>query len=178
MRLQRKVRRKRSQSLHVASHHYAKNHGVIVVEALNITSMSATARGSVAHPGTNVRQKAGLNRAIRDAAWGRFIAMLKYKVVPLGGSVVEVPAHHSSQTCSACGVVDAASHRSQASFVCTACGHTDNADVNAARVLLARGLSKLAVEATVTVCGGSPAREAPAKQKLRVARRGTRSASS
>jgi putative transposase len=64
--------------------------------------------------------------------------------------------------------------RSQASFVCTACGHADNADVNAARVLLARGLEKIAVETTVTVCGGTAAREHPVKQKLRVARRGTR----
>jgi putative transposase len=173
-RLQRKVRRQREHTLHVASHHYAKNHGVVIVEALKIQNMTRSARGTVESPGVNVAAKRGLNRAIGNAGWGRFREMLKYKVVPEGGRVIEVPPACSSQTCAECGVVDAASRRSQASFVCTACGHADNADVNAARVLLARGLEKIAVETTVTVCGGTAAREHPVKQKLRVARRGTR----
>lgn len=173
-RLRQKIRRQREHSLHVASHHYAKNHGTVIVEALNIQNMTRGAKGTTTEPGTNVAQKRGLNRAIISAGWGRFREMLRYKVVPEGGRVVEVPPAYSSQTCAECGVVDAASRRSQASFVCTACGHADNADVNAARILLARGLSKLAVEATVTVCGGTAARERPVKQKLRVARRGTR----
>ena len=170
-RLQRKVRRQREHALHVASHHYAKSHGTVIVEALNITGMSKSARGTVDAPGVNVAAKRGLNREIQRAGWGRFVTMLKYKAIPLGGRVVEVPPHHSSQTCSACGCVDSESRRSQASFVCTACGHADNADVNAARVLLVRGLSKIAVETTVTVCGGF-ATGRPAKQKLRVVRRG------
>lgn len=173
-RLLRRARRQRNHALHVASHHYAKNHGVVIVEALNIQNMTRSASGTVEKPGTNVAQKRGLNREILGMGWGRFVEMLRYKVVPEGGRVVEVPPAYSSQTCAECGVVDAASRRSQASFVCTACGHADNADVNAARVLLARGLAKLAVEATVTVCGGTAARERPVKQKLRVARRGTR----
>lgn len=175
-RLQRRVRRQRDHMLHVASHHYAKSHGTVIVEALKITNMTRSAKGTVAEPGTNVAAKRGLNRAISNAGWGRFVEMLRYKVIPEGGRVVEVPPAYSSQTCAECGVVDAASRRSQASFVCTACGHTDNADVNAARVLLARGLAKLAVEATVTVCGGKPAKEAPVKQKLRAVRRGCRTA--
>jgi len=174
-RLHRRVRRQREHALHITSARYAKNHGVIIVEALSIQNMTITASGTVAEPGTNVAQKRGLNRAIGSAGWGRFREMLRYKVIPEGGRVVEVPAHYSSQTCAECGVVDAASRQSQASFVCTACGHADNADVNAARVLLTRGLAKLAVEATVTVCGGTAARERPVKQKLRVARRGTSS---
>ncbi len=173
-RLQRRVRRQREHALHVASHHYAKNHGTVIVEALNIQNMTRSASSTVEKPGKNVAQKRGLNREILGMGWGRFVKMLRYKVVPEGGRVVEVPPAYSSQTCAECGVVDAASRRSQASFVCAACGHADNADVNAARVLLTRGLAKLAVEATVTVCGGTAARERPAKQKLRVARRGTR----
>lgn len=175
-RLHRRIRRQREHALHVASHHYAKNHGTVIVEALNIQNMTRSASGTVEKPGKNVAQKRGLNRAISGAGWGRFREILKYKVIPEGGRVVEVPAHYSSQTCAECGVVDAASRRTQASFVCTACGHADNADVNAARVLLARGLAKLAVEATVTVCGGKPAKEAPVKQKLRAVRRGCRTA--
>lgn len=173
-RLQRKVRRQREHTLHVASKHYAKNHGVVIVETLRVADMTRSAAGTAEEPGTNVAQKRGLNRAILDAGWSRFLAMLRYKVIPEGGRVLEVPAAYSSQTCAECGHVDAASRTEQSVFQCTACGHLDNADLNAARVLLARGLSVLAVESTVTVCGGSAAQGHPSKQKLRAARRGTR----
>lgn len=172
--LRRKIRRQREHALHVASHHYAKNHGTVIVEALNIQNMTRSAKGTVDAPCVNVAQKRGLNREIREAAWGKFVSMLRYKVIPEGGQVIEVPTAYSSQTCSVCGVVDAESRRAQDVFLCTACGHFDNADINAARVLLARGLKKIAVEATVTVCGGIGARGRPVKQKLRVVRRGTR----
>jgi len=46
-----------------------------------------------------------------------------------------------SQTCSACGVVDARSRASQTRFRCTACGHAEHADVNPARVILARAVN-------------------------------------
>lgn len=172
-RLQRKARRQRDHVLHVESHRYAQSHGAVIVEKLNVRGMTQSARGTVEEPGVHVAQKAGLNRAILDAGWSRFVEMLRYKVVPEGGRVVEVPAAFSSQTCSACGVVDAASRRTQAEFRCTHCGHTDHADLNAAKVLLARGTHALAVEATATGCGGL-ATGRPAKQQLRAVRRGTR----
>lgn len=171
-RLHRKVRRQRDHVLHQLSHDYTKSHGVIVLERLEIQGMTASAKGTVEKPGVNVRQKAGLNRSILGAGWGRFARMLDYKAVPLGVRVMEVPAQYTSQTCSACGVVDAASRRSQSEFECVACGLHANADVNAARVILARGLRAIADEASVTGCGG---RRRPVKQQLRVVRRGQRS---
>jgi predicted RNA-binding Zn-ribbon protein involved in translation (DUF1610 family) len=51
--------------------------------------------------------------------------------------VEKVRPHYTSQRCSACGQVDAASRESQARFVCTACGFAANADVNAARNIAA-----------------------------------------
>ncbi len=44
----------------------------------------------------------------------------------------EVPARFTSQTCAACGVVDARSRESQARFVYISCGHVDHSDINAA----------------------------------------------
>lgn len=171
--LQRKARRQREHLLHVESHHYAKNHGAVILEALKVQNMTASARGTLEEPGVNVAQKAGLNRAILDAGWSRFASMLRYKVIPHGARVLEVPAAYSSQTCSACGCVDAASRREQDVFLCIHCGHFDNADINAAQVLLARGLHALTVERTVTGCGGL-ATERPVKQQRRAARRRTR----
>ncbi len=141
--------------------------------ALNVKNMTRSAKGTVEAPGTNVAAKAGLNRAILDSGWSRFVEQCRYKVIPLGGRVIEVLVAYSSQTCSACGYVDAGSRREQAVFLCVHCGHFDNADLNAARVLLTRGLAKLAVEATATGCGGT-ATGRPAKQQLHVARRGPR----
>ncbi len=172
-RLQRKARRQRDHVLHTESHRYAQSHGAVIVEKLHVRGMTKSARGTVEVPGVHVAQKAGLNRAILDAGWSRFVTMLRYKVVPEGARVVEVPAHHSSQTCSTCGVVDRASRREQDVFLCVHCGHFDNADLNAAKVLLARGLNALAVEATATGCGGDCIGR-PTKQQLRVVRRGLR----
>ncbi|WP_143225575.1 RNA-guided endonuclease InsQ/TnpB family protein, partial [Acetobacter pomorum] len=86
----------------------------------------------------NVRQKAGLNRSILDQGWRMFRTLLEYKLEERGGELIEVPAAYTSQTCSGCGRVDPDSRASQARFVCTACGHTENADINAAKNILRR----------------------------------------
>jgi len=70
--------------------------------------------------------------------------MLEYKLTERGGRLLFVPAPGSSQTCSTCGCIDPANRLSRDLFRCTACGHTEHADVNAARVILQRGLGKLA----------------------------------
>jgi hypothetical protein len=50
-----------------------------------------------------------------------------------------VEPRNTSRTCSSCGTVDAES-RDGKDFNCTSCGHSEDADVNAARVVLALGL--------------------------------------
>jgi putative transposase len=65
---------------------------------------------------------------------GMFGVLLAYKLADRGGTMIEVPAHYTSQTCGECGVVDVRSRRDQARFVCTGCGHVANADTNAAVV--------------------------------------------
>jgi putative transposase len=121
-RIHRKVRRQREHFLHVQSARLAKSHGIVVLEKLNVAGMI----------------RSNLARSIADAGWSRFAEMLRYKLVWSGGSLVEVPAAYSSQTCSACGCVDAESRPTQAVFCCTSCGYRDHADLNAAKVLLAR----------------------------------------
>ena len=111
----------------------------VVVEALHSRAMTASAKGSTEEPGCQVKQKAGLNREILATGWGDLRAMLAYKAPRL----IEVDPAHTSQTCAECGNVDAASRRSQAVFLCVACGHADNADLNAARNIRRRGLAQL-----------------------------------
>ena len=45
-----------------------------------------------------------------------------------------------SQDCSQCGHRSAENRRSQSNFTCVRCGHHENADVNAARVILSRAV--------------------------------------
>jgi transposase len=107
---------------------------VIKVEDLRITNMTRSAKGTREVPGRRVRQKAGLNRGILRSGWGLLVRRLEEKAP---GRVVKVHAAFTSQRCSACGHVDARSRKSQARFVCTACGYACHADVNAARNIAA-----------------------------------------
>ena len=77
--------------------------------------------------------------------------------------VVEVDPAYSSQTCAECGHVAAESRRSQETFVCVACGHRANADVNAA-LPVTGGVVLVILSVVLTLIGGLiPSRKA-AKQ--------------
>jgi putative transposase len=141
--IQMRVANARKNFLHKVSTDIAKNHGAVVLEALKVRNMTASAKGTAAEPGRMVRQKAALNRAILDQGWGGFRTMLAYKLADRGGRLIEVPAAYTSQTCAECGVVDARSRQDQVRFVCTGCGYEANADTNAAIIILRRADSAL-----------------------------------
>lgn len=126
----------RKDFLHKISTEIAKNHGVVRIEKLRVRNMSASAAGTAEAPGSNVAQKRGLNRSILDQGWSMFATMLRYKLAERSGELVEVPAAYTSQTCSCCGTIDKASRKDQATFECGHCGHTANADTNAAKNIL------------------------------------------
>ncbi len=139
--LHRKIAHRRSDWLHELTTDLADRHAVVALEDLRIKNMSASARGTAAQPGKNVRQKSGLKRGITDAAWGEFARQLTYKVQWRGGRVILVDAAYTSRTCRVCAHERADNRKSQALFACVACGHTENADVHAARNILARGIA-------------------------------------
>ncbi|WP_274556946.1 RNA-guided endonuclease InsQ/TnpB family protein [Streptomyces spiramyceticus] len=136
--LRAKAKRRALDWQHQTTTAIAKKYGTVVVEALHITNMVKSAKGTVDQPGKNVAQKAGLNRSISGEAWGRTVTMLAYKTAQHGGTLVKVPAPHTSQRCSACGFITPGSRESQAVFVCKNpdCGWSGNADHNAARNVL------------------------------------------
>ena len=117
---------------------------MIVTEGLKISNMSKSARGTIEKPGKNVRAKSGLNRAILDQGWSEFKRQLKYKLEWLGGVYVEVNPSYTSQKCSSCSNIDKKSRISQSKFCCMSCEYTENADINAAKNILAEGHSVLA----------------------------------
>ena len=139
-RLHQKIAEIRKTVLHQVSTIISQNHAVVVLEDLKVRNMTASARGTVAHPGRNLRPKAGLNKAILDQGWGLFKQMLGYKLQWAGGMLLLVDPAYTSQGCAVCGVVHARNRVTQAEFACQRCGHRDQADVNAAQNILARGL--------------------------------------
>jgi hypothetical protein len=94
----------------------AHNHGTMVVEDLKVASMSKSAKGTVAQPGTNVRQKAGLNRSIADQGWSEIRRQLMYKTTRHGGQLIAVPAVGTSQTLAQCGTRDPESRQAADSY--------------------------------------------------------------
>lgn len=107
----------------------ARTYDLVRFEKLNIKNMTASARGTLEQPGRNVRQKAGLNRAILAQGWGLLRQRTEHKAP---GRVEDVPAPFTSLRCSACGWIEKRSRKSQADFDCVSCGFTCNADENAA----------------------------------------------
>jgi putative transposase len=128
----------RMDCLHKISSDLSKNHALIAMEDLDIQNMSATAKGTMDTPGRNVRQKAGLNKAILDQGWGELKRQILYKQSWRGGHVVFVPPAYSSQECSECHHTSSENRPSQKLFYCEKCGHTENADDNAAKIVLSR----------------------------------------
>ena len=139
-RLQRRIAEMRKTILHQVSAVISKNHAVVVLEHLKVGNMTGSARGTVEAPGRNIRQKSGLNKSILDQGWDLLKRMLGYKLRWSGGMLLLVDPAYTSQTCSACGYVDAGNRTDQKTFHCLHCGHEAHADVNAARNILARGM--------------------------------------
>ncbi|MFE9926407.1 RNA-guided endonuclease InsQ/TnpB family protein [Streptomyces sp. NPDC005774] len=136
--LRAKAKRRALDRQHRTTTAIARTYGTVVVEALTITNMVTSARGTIEEPGRNIAQKSGLNRAISQEAWGRTVTMLVYKTDRYGGTLVKVPAPGTSRRCSGCGRTTPGSRESQAVFVCKneGCGWSGNADHNAARNVL------------------------------------------
>jgi putative transposase len=147
--LQRKISWVRQDFLHKLTTMLSKSHAMVVVEALKIKNMSKSAKGDLENPGTNVKAKSGLNKSILDQGWGEFKRQLKYKLGWLRGIYLEVSPQYTSQKCASCGSISKNNRKSQAEFCCVSCNHIDNADINAAKNVLAAGHAVMACGASV-----------------------------
>jgi len=165
-RLKARQTRRRQDFTHKLTTDLAKRHGWVGIEDLRVQGMTKSAKGTVEQPGSNVRQKAGLNRAILDNAPYERHRQLAYKTGRFGSELRLVPAPGTSQTCSACGHHDPESRPGCGRvFACTACGHQAHADHNASAVIEARARR---AGGTVTYSTRSHPRVArPARSRMR-----------
>ena len=123
-----KVASARTDGLHKLTTRLAKTHETVVVENLNVAGMTASARGS-----GHWRGKAGLNRAVLDAAPGELRRQLAYKAAWYGSRLVVADRWYpSSNTCSRCKTVKAKLSLSERTYRCERCGLVIDRDLNAA----------------------------------------------
>ena len=140
----RKIANIRRNWIHHTTKQIADKCGTIVIEDLKVKNMTASARGTIENPRKNVKQKAGLNRAMLDTALGEIRRNLEYKC----GMLLEVNPAYTSQRCSVCGHTDKENRKTQARFLCMSCGYVSNADTNAAINIRRLGMAQLHGEGT------------------------------
>lgn len=158
----RKIARQRLDYNHKLTTALANAHPVMVLEALRLRIMMASASGTVDKPGRGVRRKFKLNRDLADVALGQIAELFKYKCNWRGGRVIFVNAAYSSTTCRLCHYCDKANRATRDLFKCGKCRHTEHADIHAAKYLLATGHVVWVAEQcapAANVCGESLRRE-------------------
>lgn len=80
-----------------------------------------------------------MRQALSSWSFYQLRQFIEYKARAAGVLVIYVDPRNTSRTCSKCGHVDKKSRRDQEHFVCTACEHALNADINAALNIARRG---------------------------------------
>ena len=131
---------------HKVSRRLVEDHDIIAIEKLNLAGMSKRAKAKIDphNPGeflpNGQSAKRALNRKLRLSALSQLGEFLHYKARLSGGQIVEVDPKNTSRRCSSCGHVAQENRESQAVFLCKKCGHSDNADHNAAINILDRAL--------------------------------------
>lgn len=133
--------KQRHDGAHKASRALADRYALVVMEDLDVSAMSASARGTDEAPGRNVRAKSGLNRSILAGNWYEVERLTTYKT-----QVAKVPAHHTSQTCPDCGLISTENRPTRDRFLCAGCGHSGHADVVAAHNIAARWATTAAAQ--------------------------------
>ena len=136
----------RKDYLHKTTTAISQNHAMIVIEDLQISNMSKSAKGTIEAKGRNVKAKSGLNRSILDQGWFEFRRQLEYKQAWNGGSVIAVNPRNTSRTCPCCKHIAKENRLTQAKFECVVCGYSNNADLVGAINILAAGHAVLACE--------------------------------
>ncbi len=139
----------RKDYLHKTTSTISQNHAMIVIEDLQISNMSKSAKGTIETKGRSVKAKSGLNRSILDQGWYEFRRQLEYKQAWAGGGVIAVNPRNTSRTCPCCHHVAKESRLTQAKFECVECGYAENADLVGAINMLAAGHAVLARGVTV-----------------------------
>lgn len=135
--LHAKIADSRRDFHHKLSTQLIRENQFIAVETLTVKNM-------VKHP--------TLAKAISDSGWSQFLSFLSYKAEWYGRTLAGIDRWYpSSKRCSCCGHTVSSMPLEVREWRCPSCNETHDRDVNAARNILAVGL-------TVSACGESVSR--------------------
>ena len=87
---------------------------------------------------SRTRASRSQRRVLHSWAFGDLQAKISYKATRAGLPVCYVDPRNTSRECRVCGHIEKANRKTRDMFACLACGHTADADVNAARVIARR----------------------------------------
>ena len=136
----------------------------VCVEKLQTSNMLGPRRTQERH-GKNVRAKTGLNRSLAGVAPAEQTAILLRAGERTGTRIELVRAAGTGRQCNACDHQKPKNRESQAAFRCRSCGHTDNADANAARKIPSRGVARIRARMHASRRDESPSEEADASRE-------------
>lgn len=125
---QKRLANKRKDFLHKLSTNLVRAYDVIVIEDLNSKNMMKNHK---------------LAKAIGNASWYEFRTMLEYKCKWYGKQLIVVPPQYTSQKCSTCHHNGGKKTLDIREWTCDNCGIHHDRDSNAAKNILAKGLSTL-----------------------------------
>ncbi|MGD1912161.1 MAG: RNA-guided endonuclease InsQ/TnpB family protein [Rivularia sp. (in: cyanobacteria)] len=117
-----RVTRQRNEHAKRVARNLCLANAMVVLEDLNVSGLVKNHK---------------LAKSIVDVSWYLFRQWLEYFGRKFGREVIAVPPHYTSQECSNCGVRTQKS-LSTRTHSCVHCGHTEQRDVNAAKVILSR----------------------------------------
>ncbi len=107
--------------------------------AKQIVSIAKDTRRAIALEDLKGIRKSGrtvskeLRTSIGKWAFYELGTFIQYKAQMEGVPIYFVDPKYTSQQCSECGFISKSNRKTQSEFVCLECGHSENADVNAAK---------------------------------------------
>jgi putative transposase len=152
-----------------------KKSDAIAIEDLNIAGMIKRCKpkhdiktGRFLKNGQSAKR--ALNRLIADASWYSLTQKIEYMAAKSGKIVLRVNPRHTSQQCSVCQHIDPA-NRDGEKFLCTNCGHVDDANFQAALNIKNKAINQyqLQIEKRTSFnkkCGNKVGRDLPKPKQL------------
>jgi putative transposase len=134
--LHNKIQQKREAYPWWVANKLIKKYDAVAAEELPIENMMKRCQPIKSSTGrclpNNQSAKRGLNRSLSDASWYDLTKKLEYLAAKSGKILNKVNPQYTSKTCSKCSHVDRDSRNGE-KFICTNCGHIDDANLQAAR---------------------------------------------
>lgn len=122
----KKLRNHRKDLFHKITRELSEKYRIICLEDLSISEMTDNSFKN-------------MKKSFRDAGWGIFTNMIRYKAAEAGNDVIFVNPAYTSQLCSKCGTM-VPKDLSIREHICPHCGLIISRDQNAAINILNRGL--------------------------------------